>query len=222
MSVFLTITRIQFPDIPLRSRDGHKLRGFFGNLFKEHSPLLHNHFEDGSLRYAYPLVQYKVINKIPYLIGLQKGAHLLIDLFLKVKFLDIDGQKYTILSKNIAHQKIELFESHDIKTYHFLTPWMALNQENFRKYMSFDSHKKVLLLKKILIGNVLSFYKFMDFRISTRLDALVSVKPIITNFKNQKMLAFTGHFAINAILPEYIGLGKSVSRGFGTISSKRK
>ncbi len=212
---------IQFPDIPLRSRDGHKLRGFFGNLFKEHSPLLHNHFEDGNLRYAYPLVQYKVINHVPYLIGLQEGAELLTDLFLKIKFLDIDGQKYTILSKNIIHRKIELFETLDIKTYHFLTPWMALNQDNFKKYISSDIRGRNELLKKILIGNVLSFYKYMNFRISTQLDALVFVKPIITNFKNHKMIAFTGHFAINAILPGHIGLGKSVSRGFGTIGLKK-
>ncbi len=54
-------TTIRFPEIQLQARDAHKLRGYFGNLFKEHSPLLHNHFEDGSLRYKYSLVQYKII-----------------------------------------------------------------------------------------------------------------------------------------------------------------
>jgi len=39
----------------------------------------------------------------------------------------------------------------------------------------------------------------------------------MTQFKNQSMLAFTGTFASNTYLPQYIGLGKSVSRGFGTI-----
>ena len=63
----ITQTIIQFPDIRLQTRDAHKLRGYFGNLFKEQSPLLHNHFQDGSTRYAYPLVQYKVINVVLYL-----------------------------------------------------------------------------------------------------------------------------------------------------------
>ncbi len=51
------IVTIQFPEITLRTRDAHKLRGHLGNLFKEYSPLLHNHYETGELRYRYPLVQ---------------------------------------------------------------------------------------------------------------------------------------------------------------------
>ncbi len=93
-------TIIKFPEIELRTRDAHKLRGYFGNFFKEHSPLLHNHFEDGSLRYAYPLVQYKVIEHTPYLVGLAEGAKLLIELFLKIKEIDLEGEHYPILSKN--------------------------------------------------------------------------------------------------------------------------
>lgn len=36
-------------------------------------------------------------------------------------------------------------------------------------------------------------------------------------FKNEKMLGVYGQFTSNALVPDYIGLGKSVSRGFGTI-----
>ena len=86
----LTQTTIHFPDIKLKTRDAHKLRGYFGKLFKAHSPLLHNHFEDGSLRYAYPLVQYKIINNIAVLVGFNEGADLLVELFLKIKQLNIE------------------------------------------------------------------------------------------------------------------------------------
>ncbi len=213
----LIITYIQFPDIPLHTRDGHKLRGFFGNLFREHSPLLHNHFEDGRLRYAYPLVQYKVINKVPYLVGLQEGAELLIDLFLKIKFLEIGGQKYTILSKNIERQVFKLYETDKIFHYKFLTPWMALNQQNYKKFVEADVRGQKQLLRKILTGNILSFYKSLDFIVKNELDVVTSVRYIHTNFKNKRMLAFVGEFAVNAVLPDLIGLGKSVSRGFGAI-----
>lgn len=60
MQIIQTI--IKFPEINLQTRDAHKLRGYFGNVFKEHSPLLHNHFEDGKNRYAYPLKHKKGIN----------------------------------------------------------------------------------------------------------------------------------------------------------------
>ena len=35
--------------------------------------------------------------------------------------------------------------------------------------------------------------------------------------KGVRMVGFKGTFAVNFELPDYIGLGKSVSRGFGTI-----
>ena len=90
----LPICRIKFPEIKLQTRDAHKLRGYFGNLFKEHSPILHNHYDDGRLRYKYPIIQYKVINNVPTLVGIGEGAELLPKLFLKIKELDIDGKKY--------------------------------------------------------------------------------------------------------------------------------
>jgi hypothetical protein len=51
---------------------------------------------------------------------------------------------------------------------------------------------------------------------------LVNLKIIAereTQFKNNTMLAFQASFITNTLLPEYVGLGKSVARGFGTIVS---
>ena len=72
----ITQTIIKFPEISLKTRDAHKLWGYFGNIFKKHSPLLHKHFEDGTNRYAYSLVQYKVIKNVPVLVGLLEGTTL--------------------------------------------------------------------------------------------------------------------------------------------------
>ena len=72
----LQLTRIKFPDIQLQTRDAHKLRGYFGNLFQEHSPLLHNHYDSGQLRYRYPLIQYKEIIKILMPLILFRNEHI--------------------------------------------------------------------------------------------------------------------------------------------------
>jgi hypothetical protein len=48
----------------------------------------------------------------------------------------------------------------------------------------------------------------------------VNVKSKATNFKDTKMVAFQGNFITNALLPDEIGIGKAVSRGFGTIKKK--
>lgn len=209
---------IYFPDIELNKRDAQKLRGYIGNVFKEHSTLLHNHFDDGQLRYDYPLVQYKIIDKHPYIIALDEGCDVLINLFLKIKELWIDDRVIKIYNKNILSDvdKIEL--SDNMVDYYFLTGWFALNQDNFYEYITLETNgERNNLLKKILISNILSFNKSFNNWINEKLFVSVDVKEKKSKFKDKEILIFTGKFSANIILPDYIGLGKSVSRGFGTI-----
>ena len=214
----ITQTIIQFPDISLQTRDAHKLRGYFGNLFKEHSPLLHNHYEDGSARYAYPLVQYKVIDHIPVLVGFQEGGDLLVALFLKIKELEIEGRSFPVQAKNIQQRNYELTVNRQLYNYTFKTLWMALNQDNFKKYSNLGDSEKVFFLNQVLQNNILSFYKGLSFRTSEKVMAITRLDEKQTLFKNQSMLAFAGQFTTNAFLPELAGIGKAVSRGFGTVS----
>lgn len=216
----LQICRIKFPEIKLQTRDAHKLRGYFGNLFKEHSPMLHNHYEDGRFRYKYPSIQYKVINNIPTLIGIEEGAELLPSLFLKIKELDINGRKFRINTKNIALTNEKTGYSSSLHEYQFATLWMGLNQTNYAKYHKLESEdKKQDMLNAILVGHILSFFRNtgVELNVNERLMSKVDVEEKSTQFKENKMIAFSGNFIVNALLPDEIGLGKSVSRGFGTI-----
>jgi hypothetical protein len=210
-------TIIRFPEIKLRTRDAHKLRGYFGNLFKEKSELLHNHMGDGEFRYEYPKVQYKVIDSTPTLVGIAEGAELLTSLFLKIRELNINGKIYPVHQKNIEARQVKPGGVVALKTYRFETLWMGLNQKNHDRYNDANLLEREKLLEKILIGNCLSFLKSLDIFVETKLVARGSFKEKSTRFKNNRMIAFEGMFEINAELPDYIGLGKQVSRGFGTI-----
>lgn len=213
-------TIIRFPEIQLATRDSHKLRGYFGNLFKEYSPLLHNHLESGEAAYRYPLVQYKVLDGIPTLVGLQEGADLLIGLFLKIKELQIADTTYPVFQKNIESKMINIGLSDDLHAYRFQTLWMALNQQNYATYLAENDEQKAKHLKAILTGNILSFYKGMDYRAEGNIMANLKItNQRETQFKNNSMLAFEGEFVTNTILPDAVGLGKSVARGFGTIAN---
>lgn len=216
----LQICRIKFPEIKLQTRDAHKLRGYFGNLFKQHSPILHNHYEDGRFRYKYPTVQYKVIMNVPTLIGINEGAELLPSLFLNIKKLDIDGEKFDVNTKNIELKIEEVGYSQSLHEYEFATLWMALNQTNYAKYNTLSSNaEKQDMLNAILVGHILSFFRNtgVELNPNERLMAKVNVVEKSTNFKENKMIAFSGSFVVNALLPDEIGLGKAVSRGFGTV-----
>lgn len=211
-------TVIRLPEIQLATRDSHKLRGYFGNLFKEYSPLLHNHLESGEAAYRYPLVQYKVLDSVPTLVGLQEGADLLIDLFLKIKELQIADRTYPVFQKNIESKMISIGLLDELHAYRFQTLWMALNQRNYTTYLAEDDTQKAKHLKAILTGNILSFFKGMDYRAEGNIMANLKItNQRETQFKNNSMLVFEGEFVTNTILPDAVGLGKSVARGFGTI-----
>jgi hypothetical protein len=211
-------TLIRFPDIRLEKRDAHKLRGYFGKLFQEHSPLLHNHFEDGSLRYKYPLIQYKVIKEIPVLVGLLEGASLLTELFLKIKELNISGRIYPLYQKNLDHYQAEAGLTTSPHTYKFEKWWMGLNQENHKRYRQLETlHEKQAMLNVILRNNLLSFFKGVNIWLNEPITASGIFTEHISQFKDQPMLVFAGKFSTNVLLPDLVGIGKQVSRGFGTV-----
>jgi hypothetical protein len=210
-------TTIRFPEVKLQTRDAHKLRGFFGDYFKDHSPLLHNHYEDGTLRYQYPLVQYKVIQGTPTLVALNKGAELLSSLFLQIGHINLGGSKYPVNAKNIEQRKIEAGLNNELYEYKFQTLWMALNQQNYKEYLHLSHEQKTEKLNRVLRNNILSFYKGIDVWVNDKVMTKGNFQEKETKFKDNKMLAFSGSFVTNAVLPENIGLGKSVARGFGAI-----
>lgn len=216
----VTITTIKFPEINLKQRDAHKLRGYFGELFKEHSPLLHNHLEDGNYNYQYPLVQYKVINKTPLLVGLNEGSKLMVDLFLKIKELQINGKTYPVYEKNILQNHHKVKVNDELYQYDWETFWMALNQENYKTYKDLPEDEQNKKLESILKGNILTFCKAINDKVEDVIMVKSDLKERIAHFKNNRMTVFGGSFVTNVSLPDHIGLGKAVSRGFGTVKKR--
>ncbi len=214
----IKITIINFPEIALNTRDAHKLRGYFGNMFRKHSELLNNHYINGASKYKYPFVQYKIIDKVPFLLGLQDGSELLNNLFLNINKININDNIYPILSKNISNKIVNINSFSELKKYRFKTLWMGLNQKNYKLYSEMKNKKEQLnFLNKQIQNNILSFYKAFNFYIDEKVMATTKLVEKSTNFKNQKMIAFDGSFVTNAELPDLVGIGKSVARGFGTI-----
>lgn len=214
-------TLLKFPNLKLQQRDGHKLRGYFSKLFGQESDLFHNHQPDGKFIYRYPRIQYKVVDGQPMLVGLGEGAQLLVDRFLRVKEIEMDNQVFPLQQKNLKSEEVPLRMMNSLQAYKFINPWLALNQKNHKEYLQLDRQQQQDKLKGILVANMISFFKSVDFHADS--DIMVHLEltpPRVTKFKNQPILAFYGSFVCNVHLPDYIGLGKSVSRGYGTIVRK--
>jgi len=152
-------------DIRLNPSQIHKLRGFVGNLFKEYD-IVHNHdAETGKAIYRYPLIQFKLTDKIPVIVAISDDAA---DIFLKIfKGLNkiiIEGAEIPVYEKNISFEDAEFGYSQEQIVYEFISPWVGLNQENHRRYMdSPDKAEKSFMLRKALVGNLLSMSKSLGY-----------------------------------------------------------
>lgn len=199
-----------------------QLRGFFGRKFED-EVLMHNHGKDGELIYQYPRIQFKILQSNAVLLGIGDGAELLERLWLEIDRTTLGDECLDVLESHFEIRDEELAICEAPITYRFLTPWLALNQTNFRSYtgsrnMAFRKDE----LSRILVGNCLGLAKSLGIRFDDRINAdgrqLTSIK---TTLKGQGMIGFIGKFRMNVRLPELIGLGKSVSRGFGAVSADR-
>ncbi|RME18839.1 MAG: hypothetical protein D6799_02495 [Bacteroidetes bacterium] len=186
---------------------------------KEHI-LFHNHSSDGYI-YKYPLIQYKLYQqKHPSILCIELGVDEIYHFF-KNKNWDIHLNGTPI---ELKVKQLNLFDATfrpivALKKYH-IHNWLALNEENYKKYTNTISLKdKITLLENILKGNILAMAKGIDWHISHQIE--LNIENInqqkILKYKNIPLSAFSVTFYTNLILPNYISLGKGASLGFGEI-----
>ena len=195
-----------------------RLRGFFGQAFGGEL-LLHHHKVDGSLHYAYPRVQFKVLERTAHLVGVAEGSDLITRLWLEVDKAKIGLEEMAVLEASLTRRQEVLGETEQVIEYRFRTPWLGLNQENYHKYDTCACPgERQVLLEQVLTGNCLSLAKAFGLRVGLRLSANASgLSPMRTTLKGVPMIGFNGMFRINFLVPDRLGIGKSVSRGFGTV-----
>jgi hypothetical protein len=106
---------------------------------------------------------------------------------------------------------------------YYIRRWLPLNQKNYEEYSKLESlTEKSSFLEKMLTGNILSFCKGIGLHLEKHLDVKIlklEERHTLT-YKGVKMQDFDAEFKTNISLPDFIGLGKGVSIGFGMIAKK--
>lgn len=196
-----------------------RLRGYMGQRFPEY-PLLHHHLQENSYLYTYPLIQYKVIDKCPCILGIEEGAHLIKEISDEIENLILGSKVYSVQEKVLYQKEVDLHISKK-KKYNLITPWVALNSKNHAKYSALSSWKdRKLFLNNILIGNILSLCKGLGIIVNRKLYVQSHLEEEKVDFKGIPMVGFTGEFTVNFQLGDFFGLGKGVSQGFGTVKEQ--
>jgi hypothetical protein len=203
---------------PLKKSQTPYLRGYILNKFnKEDYKELHNHSGNGFV-YTYPRVQYKIIGGDAVLMGIKEGINILGEIILNIDKLELNHEVYNVVG-GYAKVRFEDFGvSDEMMRYKFISPWIALNERNYVKYKELDESGRKKLLEKILVGNVLSMSKYLDYTVEEKLRVeVLDVEDLIVKYKGNKFIGFKGEFVINFNIPNYLGIGRKVSKGFGSV-----
>lgn len=218
-AVDLARLKLRLAGISLGLREARLLRGAIatGQVRSE----FHNHRDD-TLVYRHPLVRYDTSFGVPRIVGIGAGAMLTKTLQLPAT-IKLGQQQVEILDSSIESERVVIGPSKEPIQYLLGSPLLPLNQKNDRIWRKGNKDDRQNLLDRVLIGNVLSFCKTVGLHVSEKIVVKTNLAPAgaFVLKPGVRMRGFRGSFEINFHLPEFWGLGKSSSRGFGTIVRKR-
>lgn len=184
--------------------------------------LFHNHTGDDTFRYGYPLIQYKRLSSKAAIVCIGDGVDLIADYFRKFErtFVNI-GERAIFLEIGEISLQDTVIQVNPGKFVYCIENWLGFNQENIRAfYQEPNFLRKYQMIQKTLTANIISFAKGLGIFVKDRIEVEVLEMSDAYNssFKGVKMTTFDMVFACNVSLPNHIGLGKGVSKGFGTIT----
>lgn len=197
-------------------------RGAVIKALPHDSVLFHNHLGAG-LRYGYPLIQYKIIRGNGAIVCIGKGTESVWDFFAGNNFDLTLGSRKVVASVEAIHDaSTEVTIADAVCHKYSIQSWLPFNQNNYLQFKSTESlTKKIEILNCILTGNILTMLKGVNIRLTERLivDIMSISEPKPVRYKNISVLSLNATFKSNVSIPEYIGLGKHASLGFGTVTN---
>ena len=179
---------------------------------------------NGSYRkkYLYPRVQVKILNEKIYFLGIAEGVSAIKSLVDNFKALDFGNITFKI--KDIIIDENGLFEQTDyINKYKFITPWVALNRTNIKKFSKISLLQKRKFLCELLTKNLI--FLASEFNIDFDEKVLTDIElddNSLLDFNENRDVGFEGTFLTNFLLPDFIGLGNGITRGYGSIKHEQK
>ena len=139
MTKIKTLT-IQF-NTPLQRRELPLFRGAIIASISTGNILFHNHNEGSTLRYAYPLIQYKRIGGKASIVCIEEGVEAIGELLANQDLcVNIGKRKIELRIKHVEAEEVEIENSETRIDYH-LRDWLALNEINYALFFETDDNK---------------------------------------------------------------------------------
>ena len=192
-----------------------ELRSYLAGKLVEYTAL-HKDTISGFI-YRYPVVQCKQFKNMFITLGISQGADFLFEHTRGLNEISQGTTACTILERDTAVRPEE-FGIGPLQTYEFLTPWLALNQQNAKKFYTLKGKaERDAFMHRILRDNLEMLAKSLDYKLPEPITCEAKIRFRIDRIERENIIVFLGKFRTNLTIPDYFGIGQSVSQGFGTI-----
>ncbi len=180
--------------------------------------------------FPYPLAQFKMLHNHgryqPMLLCLGPRAGAVRKLFRNANQDSVLVNRHAY-SMNIAEARVYRFRLQagiGLSNYN-LFKYQALNPENYRRFQQLDGEsQKLAFLEKLLASHILTFAGGVGWlaRAPIAISGLHILREQQVSCHNISFHCFDLNFRCNLFLPEYIGLGNDVAKGFGVVRLDRR
>lgn len=207
-------------DTPIMPYDIRKFRAAVIEKSKRQSDLFHNHKPNGKSIYRYPLIQYKVIDKRPLILCLNEATND-IHYFLENRDFKLPiGKKQVDFAIEDIHLKFFPFQTWENEYRYNILNYLPFNSEYYKEFQEIEYElDRVKFIQGRLFNHIFGTVKQLE------LPMPVDLRVNIEKIKGSKYIEHKGvfhqayhiNFRANLSLPNYIGIGKGSSVGFGIV-----
>ena len=211
-----TINVRLFTDKPVR-KTPYQVKGVIMKQFPDNEivPMLNGTYRE---KFLYPRVQVKILNEQIYLIGIAEGVEPIKSILSELTSLNFGNITFEISKSEIEENNDSFKLTPELIKYRFVTPWIALNQNTGKKYRSLKNKDRINYLNKLLGKNIIFLAREMGIETDENIFSKLNLSTLVPKaIDDNKWGAFNGELKINFLLPNYLGIGNGITRGYGTI-----
>jgi len=174
--------------------------------------------DDGKVLHRYPALHCKMVKGELMVIGICLGAGFLDDVTDGDRELGTDDLSCTILARDEEIRNEEFGIDGKLHHYEFLTPWLALNQQYAKKFYDLSGKPaRDAFMEKLLLSHLNTLAKSLDYPLPGPITCTAKVKFLRERIGRENVIVFLGKFSTSLRIPGYLGIGQSVSQGYGTV-----
>lgn len=203
-------------DKPVK-KTAYQVKGVFMKHYSKSSviPMLDGTYRD---KYLYPRVQVKILNEQIFVVGIKEGAESVKELAKEVKILNFGNITFEVVDTDIEIIENRFQHIDQLLRYRFVSPWVALGNTTQNRYKFLKNKDRIAFLNKLLGQNIVFLGREMEVDLQEKVYTKIRLTSLLPKpVDEDNWGAFTGEFQTNFVLPDYIGIGNGITRGYGAI-----